>query len=164
MICRTANAEILALECHCTAIHCITAGCIKSSAHFNDAVCAAIKNDISQFILAERFSFNRARVVHYGVQYRTGITCCHEHIAAIRTDLACVQDTGIRYGFIDLEIDFTIALIIDADVVAGCQSYRTARGCDCTIVLNLIGQQCYDSALILHLLCGNCTIVDNRGF
>ena len=148
-------ADCLDRACTLPGLH---AGCINRAAELDNAVIAAVQEDLALLVLSEGLRFHRTRIVDDRAHDIAGTPCRHDEIAAICLEHAAVECLRLGERTVNGEVDLACRIGGQAEVPRGCKCRRALRIRDRTAVLDLRCMQ-HDEAT----LCADRTGVDDLG-
>ena len=134
------------------------AGCINRAAELDNAVIAAVQEDLALLVLSEGLRFHRTRIVDDRAHDIAGTPCRHDEIAAICLEHAAVERLRLGERTVNGEVDLACRIGGQAEIPRGCKCRRTLWIRDRTAVLDLRCMQ-HDEAP----LCADRSGVDDLG-
>ena len=148
-------ADCLDRACTLPGLH---AGCINRAAELDNAVIAAVQEDLALLVLAKGFRFHRTRVVDDRAHDIAGTPCRHDEVAAICLEHAAVERLRLGERTVNGEVDLACRIGGQTEVPRGCKCRRTLWIRNRTAVLDLRCMQHDEAAL-----CTDRTCVDDLG-
>ena len=148
-------ADCLDRACTLPGLH---AGCINRAAELDNAVIAAVQEDLALLVLSEGLRFHRTRIVDDRAHDIAGTPCRHDEIAAICLEHAAVECLRLGERTVNGKVDLACRIGGQAEVPRGCKCRRTRGIRNRTAVLDLRCMQ-HDEAV----LCADRAGVDDLG-
>ena len=127
-------ADCLDRACTLPGLH---AGCINRAAELDNAVIAAVQEDLALLVLSEGLRFHRTRIVDDRAHDIAGTPCRHDEIAAICLEHAAVECLRLGERTVNGKVDLACRIGGQAEVPRGCKCRRTLWIRDRTAVLDL---------------------------
>ena len=127
-------ADCLDRACTLPGLH---AGCINRAAELDNAVIAAVQEDLALLVLSEGLRFHRTRIVDDRAHDIAGTPCRHDEIAAICLEHAAVECLRLGERTVNGKVDLACRIGGQAEVPRGCKCRRTRGIRDRTAVLDL---------------------------